>query len=210
MITNDQLAELASLARAATPGPWRAGRTREIVSTSEVCIDTDIGPKVLLSGNSNFIADGERDAAFAAAANPVTVLALLARIAELEKQRDAAQNFANCAGLELGRVQDERDHWKANHDNQVQRARILIERGDMPLERVKAYERYTALERDATRYRALRRGQKWSVVNGIGDMLRAEILDSAIDAAMEPPRCTCPSGDGSLRWPCPRHPPESA
>jgi len=21
-------------------------------------------------------------------------------------------------------------------------------------------------------------------------------------------RCTCPSGDGSLRWPCPRHPPE--
>ncbi|WP_081284722.1 DUF4031 domain-containing protein [Chromobacterium subtsugae] len=24
------------------------------------------------------------------------------------------------------------------------------------------------------------------------------------------PRCTCPSGDGSLRWPCPRHPPESA
>lgn len=22
--------------------------------------------------------------------------------------------------------------------------------------------------------------------------------------------CTCPSGDGSLRWPCPAHPPESA
>jgi hypothetical protein len=20
--------------------------------------------------------------------------------------------------------------------------------------------------------------------------------------------CTCPSGDGSLRWPCPSHPPE--
>ena len=20
--------------------------------------------------------------------------------------------------------------------------------------------------------------------------------------------CTCPSGDGSLRWPCPQHPPE--
>lgn len=20
--------------------------------------------------------------------------------------------------------------------------------------------------------------------------------------------CTCPSGDGSLRWPCPVHPPE--
>jgi hypothetical protein len=22
-----------------------------------------------------------------------------------------------------------------------------------------------------------------------------------------PPNCTCPSGDGSLRWPCPAHPP---
>jgi hypothetical protein len=22
-------------------------------------------------------------------------------------------------------------------------------------------------------------------------------------------RCTCPSGDGSLRWPCPEHPPRS-
>lgn len=22
-------------------------------------------------------------------------------------------------------------------------------------------------------------------------------------------RCTCPSGDGSLRWPCPAHPPEA-
>lgn len=22
-------------------------------------------------------------------------------------------------------------------------------------------------------------------------------------------RCTCPSGDGSLRWPCPEHPPTS-
>ncbi|MGC0155539.1 hypothetical protein ACPRNU_24025 [Chromobacterium vaccinii] len=70
--------------------------------------------------------------------------------------------------------------------------------------------RIAELERDAARYCALRRGQKWSVVNGIGDMLRAEDLDAAIDAAMQPLTCTCPSGDGSLRWPCPRHPPESA
>ena len=38
---------------------------------------------------------------------------------------------------------------------------------------------------DARRYRELRRGQKWSVVNGIGDVLRAEELDAAIDAAMK-------------------------
>jgi len=38
---------------------------------------------------------------------------------------------------------------------------------------------------DAARYRELRRGQKWSVVNGIGDTLRGEELDAAIDAAMK-------------------------
>ncbi|MFY4709902.1 Lar family restriction alleviation protein [Burkholderia glumae] len=37
--------------------------------------------------------------------------------------------------------------------------------------------------RDAARYRLLRRGQRWSVINGIGDTLRAEELDAAIDAA---------------------------
>ena len=47
---------------------------------------------------------------------------------------------------------------------------------------------YTAApqaDRDALRYRLLRRGQKWSVINGIGDVLRAEELDEAVDAAME-------------------------
>ena len=35
---------------------------------------------------------------------------------------------------------------------------------------------------DAKRYRALRRGQAWSVIDGIGDDLRGEALDAAIDA----------------------------
>jgi hypothetical protein len=38
--------------------------------------------------------------------------------------------------------------------------------------------------KDAERYRALRRGQKWSVINGIGDSLRADELDAVIDAAL--------------------------
>jgi hypothetical protein len=37
---------------------------------------------------------------------------------------------------------------------------------------------------DAARYRLLRRGQHWSVINGIGDTLRGEDLDAAIDAAL--------------------------
>ena len=37
-------------------------------------------------------------------------------------------------------------HWKANHDNQVQRAMILTQRPDMPIERVSAYNRMLILE----------------------------------------------------------------
>ena len=40
------------------------------------------------------------------------------------------------------------------------------------------------LRRDAARYRLLRRGQHWSVIDGIGNELRAEALDAAVDAAM--------------------------
>jgi hypothetical protein len=36
--------------------------------------------------------------------------------------------------------------------------------------------------RDAERYRLVRRGQHWSVIDGIGDILRAETLDAAVDA----------------------------
>jgi hypothetical protein len=65
-------------------------------------------------------------------------------------------------GFEIGRETDairvelakqvealttERDHWKANHDNQVERARVLIERTDMPLERVAAYKQIGMLQR---------------------------------------------------------------
>lgn len=42
-----------------------------------------------------------------------------------------------------------------------------------------------ALRKDAERYSLIRRGQHWSVVDGIGNTLRAENLDEAIDRAME-------------------------
>lgn len=37
---------------------------------------------------------------------------------------------------------------------------------------------------DAGRYRLLKRGQHWSVIDGAGSTLRAEALDAAIDAAI--------------------------
>ena len=42
-----------------------------------------------------------------------------------------------------------------------------------------------SVQEDAARYRLLRRGQHWSVIDGIGDdLLRAEALDAAVDAAL--------------------------
>lgn len=49
-----------------------------------------------------------------------------------------------------------------------------------------AQARAEAVEKDAERYRWVRRGQHWSVINGIGDDLRADQLDAAIDAAITP------------------------
>ena len=44
-------------------------------------------------------------------------------------------------------------------------------------------EQFERMAADASRYRLLRRGQQWSVIDGIGDTLRAYQLDAAIDAA---------------------------
>jgi hypothetical protein len=41
---------------------------------------------------------------------------------------------------------------------------------------------------DAARYRQLRRGQQWSVIDGIGNTLRGEHLDAAIDATTNQPK----------------------
>lgn len=59
----------------------------------------------------------------------------------------------------------ERDHWKANHTDQVQRARILIERTDMPMERVRAYQTMQTLRQDAERFREILS----AVVRELGD-----------------------------------------
>lgn len=59
----------------------------------------------------------------------------------------------------LGTIHKERaraDAWKANHDNQVERARVLLERIDMPFERVAAYKKYSEYKRDHIRYKYIR------------------------------------------------------
>jgi hypothetical protein len=47
----------------------------------------------------------------------------------------------------IAELERERDHWKANHDQQVERARVLMERTDMPMERTRAYQHMRTLQR---------------------------------------------------------------
>lgn len=67
--------------------------------------------------------------------------AMLSQIADLEAELDLPQTDENKRlWEEIGRLIAEVGHWKSNHHCEVERARVLKERLDMPLERVKAYE----------------------------------------------------------------------
>ena len=81
-------------------------------------------------------------------------------------------------------------HWKANHANRVEAARVLIERPDMPLERVDAYRKYL---------RALQVAQD-IIERLIGDPKREALLAEAVDLLKwmnDNGRLLC---DGSIRW----------
>ena len=64
--------------------------------------------------------------------------------------------------------------------------RIPVEKDrDADFVLLQAADKIAALEADAARYRLVRRGQHWSVVDGVGNTLRGDDLDTAIDAAMQ-------------------------
>ena len=74
-------------------------------------------------------------------------------------------------------------HWKANHDAQVSRARVLIERDDLPLERVRAYQYMLELDEEskrlhrelaAERLRADQGWQRYEAANRAKNDLKAE------------------------------------
>ena len=70
--------------------------------------------------------------------------------------------------------------WDQYNDHVVHSANVI----PMAIEIESLHEQLAACEKDAERYQLLRRGQHWSVINGIGDELRAGYLDAAIDAAI--------------------------
>ena len=90
-----------------------------------------------------------------------------------------------------------RKHLHYTCDISMTEANLLIDymnreenaRAEFIAERDEALRELAEARKDAARYRLLRRGQHWSVINGIGDTLRAGELDATIDAAMaaDPP-----------------------
>ena len=92
-----------------------------------------------------------------------------------EKHRKTpAKGYSPCPGCEVERLQERLGIAE----------RAIADLGLTPTEAKAGVARSKANKIDAERYRALRRGQKWSVVDGIGDTLRWDDLDAAIDAAI--------------------------
>ena len=93
-----------------------------------------------------------------------------AELRRLHAIETALQQGYDAARLEIESLRDEVKEYR--HGAGVQKALIETLLADNPEDAL-----------DAARYRMLRRGQHLSVINGVGDTLRAEELDAAIDAA---------------------------
>lgn len=82
------------------------------------------------------------------------------------------------------------DGWTATNADGSEKTRKVLVLGGGHLREVpnadtlEDHPETLAATKDAQRYRLLRRGQHWSVINGIGDTLRADQLDAAIDAEL--------------------------
>lgn len=61
---------------------------------------------------------------------------------------------------------------------------VIEQACEMQLRVVELERQVEELRKDAGRYQQIRRGQKWSVINGIGDILRGPDLDAATDAGL--------------------------
>jgi hypothetical protein len=79
-VTDDLLAEIEAAARAATPGPWRVDQNNEGLH-----LRSYDGKSMMCNADYYPWVPGSCDFDYIAAANPANVLALIARIKELEE-----------------------------------------------------------------------------------------------------------------------------
>jgi len=90
------------------------------------------------------------------------------------------------SSVELLIVEQERDHWKANHDTQVARSKVLMDRIDMPFERVNAYNDFAKYKTGYDRYEALRKLNVQQFAELYERNLSGERFDDMVDALVEP------------------------
>ncbi len=78
------------------------------------------------------------------------------RIEQLKRTEQALEKLAGDSPVTALQLAEENavlkrtvQHWKANHDHQVDKARVFLERQDLPLERVNAYRKMQIMEQQA-------------------------------------------------------------
>jgi hypothetical protein len=72
------------------------------------------------------------------------VVAQADRIDALVKANNVLLKELNVLLKEIVELKKDRDHWKANHYYRVQAIHIVLDRPDLPLDRLAAYHRYLA------------------------------------------------------------------
>jgi hypothetical protein len=96
-MTAIDLDKLEALAKAATPGPWRLSEKEIIVYSADEQHGYNVHD-MKGGGHEGMLENHKKDAAFIAAANPSAVLALIARVRELETELDFLFSTGNRTG----------------------------------------------------------------------------------------------------------------
>ena len=77
----------------------------------------------------------------------------------------------------VAKLKAEVNHWKANHDNQVAKARLLMDRPDLPVERTQAYKAFEAMQADNAALKAENerlKAENAEVKTRFGELLQQE------------------------------------
>lgn len=84
---------------------------------------------------------------------------------------------------ELATLRSERTAWRVTAENAEALVADLRKQNEAQKDEWLSWAaKRDGLEKDAERYQQVRRGQHWSVINGIGDILRGDDLDVAIES----------------------------
>lgn len=111
-----------AIAAGPTKGKWRTGRfmpSETLMRSQVVATSADGEPYVILAGNQNFPEDAERNAQYAAAADPDTIAALLAERDHLAEECSEQARLLGIGGSREAKLLAERDALKG----EVQRLR---------------------------------------------------------------------------------------